>query len=88
MRDVDGLRLPRRTTGRQNLERRMRSLLVAVGRFGKHRAYSAKDRLWAAAVIDTLSALIKTGGQDDMRGGGVIKACRAHLSNHLRLARA
>ena len=48
-------RLPRRVTGRQALERRLRSMLIAVARFSEHRANSSPtDKLWGARVIDAL----------------------------------
>jgi hypothetical protein len=58
MRDLDGRRLPRRITGRRALEQRLQRLILAVHRFGRVRARSQADVIWAARTIDTLATLL------------------------------
>ena len=53
-------RLHSRIGGRQALERRLRAVVIATHRFANGRARSAKDVLWCARVIDTLSELLPT----------------------------
>lgn len=54
----DFAHLSRRVHGRENLERRLRALLIHAGRFSVHRARSAADKLWAARVVDSLRDLL------------------------------
>lgn len=49
----------RRTVGKQAIERSTRALLLRVHRFGRHRATSPANVLWAAKMIDGLSVLIR-----------------------------
>ncbi len=58
MRDLD-VRLPRRVVGRQALERRVRSLLIAVHRFGRCRARTHEELVWTARAVDGLTALLR-----------------------------
>jgi hypothetical protein len=63
--ELDGRRLHRRIVGRVAIERSIRSLMLRVARFGQHRARSASDRLWSAAVMDSLQALLREPRADD-----------------------
>lgn len=56
--------MPSRIKGQAQLIRRIRLLLVAVHRFGRHRARTRAERLWAANVIDRLTALLQEGAPD------------------------
>ena len=53
-----------RVTGRAQIVRRLRLLLVAVHRFGRGRARTRADQRWAALVIDGLTALLQEGTSD------------------------
>ena len=59
VRELDSRHLVSRVKGRPALERRMRSLLLAVGRFANYRAFTSRDRRWAAAVVDRLQPLLR-----------------------------
>jgi hypothetical protein len=48
-----------RVKGRPVLERRLMGLLVAVHRFGNHRATSRDDLTWCARTIDGLTATLE-----------------------------
>lgn len=61
---LDGPPLPSRIKGRPALIRSIRSLLVRVARFGRGRAQTRADQLWAARVIDGLTALLQEGAGD------------------------
>lgn len=61
---LDGPPLPSRIKGRPALIRRIRSLLVAVHRFGRGRARTRADQQWAAQVIDGLTTLLQEGAPD------------------------
>mgnify|MGYP001552942486 CR=1 FL=1 len=47
---------PSRIKGRASLLRRLRSLLIASHRFGRHRAATRDEVLFAARLIDGLTA--------------------------------
>jgi hypothetical protein len=64
MREADGRRLVSRVKGRPALEKRIRRLLVAAHRYGRHRACSRADVLWYAKAIDGLQALLQDGPQE------------------------
>jgi hypothetical protein len=64
MRNLD-TRIPRRITGRPALERRCRALLLAIHRFGRGRATTRPDVLWAARAIDSLTVLLDSHQQGD-----------------------
>jgi hypothetical protein len=49
----------RRCVGKQAIERSIRSLMLRTQRFGRHRATSRGDLLWAAKTIDGLSELLR-----------------------------
>jgi hypothetical protein len=66
VRDVD--RLPPRVQGREQLERRIRVLLIHAGRFSQHRAKSASDALWAARVVDALQELLDVRAPNEAPG--------------------
>jgi hypothetical protein len=55
-----GCRPRSRVTGRPALTRRLRALLLAVHRFGQHRARSRDDVVWAGRLIDALFAALTT----------------------------
>lgn len=57
MRELDA-RPVHRVKGRPALLRRLRGLLVAAHRFGRHRATSPAERLWAARLVDGLTATV------------------------------
>lgn len=57
MRELDA-RPVHRVKGRPALLRRLRGLLVAAHRFGRHRATSPGERLWAARLVDGLTATV------------------------------
>ena len=61
-----------RVPGRQVLIRSLRLLLIRVHRYGRGRATTHADQVWAAAVIDGLFAALavadpatRPGGTDD-----------------------
>lgn len=56
-----------RVTGRAQLVRRIRLLLVAVNRFGRGRARSRADLHWAAVAIDRLTELLEEGARPDVQ---------------------
>jgi hypothetical protein len=58
VREIDGRFLVSRIKGKAALERRLRGLLLAVGRFAQHRARSRDELLWTARVLDGLHALL------------------------------
>jgi hypothetical protein len=58
MRELDGRHLHTRIRGRQALERRLRGVLIAVCRFSRGRATSARDVLWAARAVDAITDLL------------------------------
>lgn len=58
MLEVDGRRMLTRVKGRPALERRARSLLIAVHRFARARRVSRADLDWCARAIEGLSALV------------------------------
>jgi hypothetical protein len=70
MRELLGVHLPSRVRGRAALLRRLRALLVAVHRFGGHRASTHDDQRWAALVIDALTATVDVADPAGRRGGG------------------
>ena len=47
-----------RVKGHSALLRRLRGLLVAAHRFGRHRATSSAERHWAARLVDGLTATV------------------------------
>ncbi|MCC7034017.1 MAG: hypothetical protein IT179_14435 [Acidobacteria bacterium] len=55
-----GARPVHRIKGRPALVRRLRGLLLAVHRYGRHRASTDRDRQWAAHLIDHLTATLAT----------------------------
>ncbi len=57
MRELDA-RPVHRVKGRPALLRRLRGLLVAAHRFGRHRATSPAERLWAARLVDGLTTTV------------------------------
>jgi hypothetical protein len=59
MRELLNRDVLRRVKGRPVLERRLMALLRAVHRFGRHRATSRADVLWAARTIDGLADLLR-----------------------------
>jgi hypothetical protein len=59
MRELDSRRCPSRVKGKPALVKSMRALLIRTHRFANHRARSASDVLWAAAVIDALTATLQ-----------------------------
>jgi hypothetical protein len=75
MRDIDGRALvPRhRVKGKHALERRLRGLLLAVERFGKHRARTGPELAWSATLIAWLLAALeaaeRAAAPDDSENG-------------------
>ena len=70
MLELDSRRLPSRVRGRQTLERRIRALIIAVGRFSRLRTLTAGDAHWAARAIDELRELLpgtETGDSAEKR---------------------
>jgi hypothetical protein len=62
---------PSRVKGRPVLERRTRALLIAVTRFGEHRARTTDERRWAATMAGSLSILLGIGpSETPERGDG------------------
>lgn len=57
VRELD-VRPVHRIKGRPALLRRLRGLLVAAHRFGRHRATSLEERTWSARFIDALTAAV------------------------------
>lgn len=58
MRELLGVHQPSRVRGRPALVRRLRGLLLAVHRYGRHRATTPAECLWAARLIDSLTAAL------------------------------
>lgn len=56
---LDGPPLPSRIKGKAQLIRRLRGLLIAVERFGRGRAITRKDVLWAARFLDNLTTALE-----------------------------
>lgn len=54
MKGLDGRTLPRTAKGRPALVRRLYGLLLAVHRYGRHRARTPDERRWTARLIDAL----------------------------------
>ncbi|MGE4084606.1 MAG: hypothetical protein AB7H93_16510 [Vicinamibacterales bacterium] len=46
--------------GRPALTRRLRGLLLAAHRFGRHRATTDADRRWTARLLDALTVALET----------------------------
>jgi hypothetical protein len=46
--------------GRPALVRRLRLLLLAVARYGRHRARTHDELMWAARVLDALTVTLDT----------------------------
>lgn len=65
MRELDA-RPVHRVKGRPALLRRLRGLLVAAHRFGRHRATSPAERLWAAHLVDCLTVTVATSDPGSM----------------------
>jgi hypothetical protein len=57
--------LPSRVQGRAALVRRLRGLLVATHRYGRGRARTRADIVWAARMIDGLTVLLEQEGKAD-----------------------
>jgi hypothetical protein len=72
MREPLSLRTPSRIKGRPALVRRLRGLVVAVNRFGRHRARSREDVWWSARTIDALSIALEVANTPN---GGASSPC-------------
>ena len=51
--------VPSRIKGRPSLLRRLRALLVAAHRYGRHRAVSRDDQRFAARLVDGLTVTLR-----------------------------
>jgi hypothetical protein len=51
---------PSRIKGRASLLRRLRALVIAAHRFGRHRTATREDCAFAGALVDGLTALLHT----------------------------
>jgi len=58
MRELPSRAVRHRVKGRQALEKRIRSVLLAVHRFGRCRAVTDEERRWARFVIDELTQIL------------------------------
>jgi hypothetical protein len=58
MRELDGHRLPHRIVGRASLEKRVRALLIALHRYGQHRAQSPQDVAWCSHLVVLLETAL------------------------------
>jgi hypothetical protein len=60
-------RMLSRVRGRAALERRIRSLVIGVHRYGRCRACSRADMLWCARTIDALTAALNAPSDAEVR---------------------
>jgi hypothetical protein len=58
MRELYGRRMPTRVKGREAFVRRIAALAIAVQRYGRHRASSRDDVVWAARTLDAVLATL------------------------------
>lgn len=56
-----------RIKGRPALVRRLRGLLVAAHRFGRHRATSPDERQWSAGLVDALTVAVNIADPGTLR---------------------
>lgn len=59
-----------RVKGRPALVRRLMAVHLAVLRFGRHRARSHEDRVWAQRTSDALAAVVEVAADDVGHGRG------------------
>jgi hypothetical protein len=54
-----------RIKGRPAIVRRLRGLLIAVHRYGRHRARTPGERIWTARLLDRLQAALGDADASD-----------------------
>jgi hypothetical protein len=60
-----GFRPQTRVKGRPALTRRLRGLILAVHRYGRHRARTPGERIWTARLLDRLQAALGDADASD-----------------------
>jgi hypothetical protein len=68
---------PSRIKGRASLVRRLRALLIASHRFGRHRAATRDEVLFAAQLIDGLTATLAAIESQPIPGPDTVAVSRA-----------